>query len=54
MKKWNKYRNIVALEYVRLDIAMTVIYCYLEREKYKVLKFHINNSSYCEISASLF
>ena len=32
---------------------MTVIYCYLEIEKYKALKFHKNNLSYSEISASL-
>ena len=25
---------------------MVVIYCYLERENYKVLKFRRNNSSY--------
>ena len=33
---------------------MTVIYCYLERKNYKVLKFHINNFTYFEISPSLF
>ena len=32
---------------------MTVI-CYLERENYKVLKFHMNNLSYFETTASLF
>ena len=32
---------------------MTVICCYLGREN-KVLKFHMNNLSYFEISASLF
>ena len=31
-----------------------VIYCYLERENYKTLKFHGNNLSYFKISASLF
>ena len=51
MKKWKKI--IVALECIRLDIIMTVIFCYLERENYKVLKFQINNFSYFEISASL-
>ena len=30
------------------------IYYYLERDNDKVLKFPINNSSYFEISASLF
>ena len=33
---------------------MVLICCYLRRENYKVLKFHLNNSSYFEISASLF
>ena len=31
---------------------MVVIYCYLEREKYKILKFNRNNSSYFKTSAS--
>ena len=43
MKKWGK--NIVVLGYKRLDIIMTVIYCYLERENCKVLKFNMNNLS---------
>ena len=30
---------------------MAVIYCYLEREIYKLLKFHTNNFFYFEISA---
>ena len=30
-------------ENTRLDIIMVVICCYLERENYKVLKFHVNN-----------
>ena len=47
---WNKYKNyekneIKVMESVRLYI-MIVIYCCLEREK----KFHVNNSSYSEIS----
>ena len=33
---------------------MAVIYCYLERENYKILKFLMNNFSYFVISASLF
>lgn len=33
---------------------MVVIYCYLEKQKYKVKKFHVHNSSYFEISASFF
>ena len=32
---------------------MIVIYCYLERENYKVLKFHRNNSAYFKKCASL-
>ena len=31
-----------------------VVYCCLEKENDKVLKFHVNNSSYLEISPSLF
>ena len=33
---------------------MLVIYCYVERDSNKILKFHKNNSSYFEISAPLF
>ena len=33
---------------------MVVIYFYLERGNYKVLKFDVNNSSYFEINTSLF
>ena len=29
-------KNIAVLEYIRLDIVMTVIWCYLERKNYKV------------------
>ena len=47
-------KNIVVLEYIRLDIIMAIIYCYLERGNYKVLTFYFNNFSYFEISASLF
>ena len=42
------------MEYIRIDIIMTVIYCYLQRENYKVLNFHMDKYSYFEISASLF
>ena len=31
-----------------------VIYCYLERQNYKGLKFYMNNFSYFEINASIF
>ena len=36
------------------NIIMIVIHYYLDRENYKVLKFHLINSSYFEIGASLF
>ena len=32
---------------------MVIIYCYFERENYKVLKFHVNNVSDFEISVAL-
>ena len=54
IQKIEKWKNIVVLKYIRLDIIMTVIYCYLERENYKVLKFLLNNFTYFEISPSLF
>ena len=54
IQKIEKWKNIVVLEYIRLDIIMTVIYCYLERENYKVLKFLLNDFTYFEISPSLF
>ena len=47
-------KKTVLLEYMRLNIIMAVINCYLERENYKVLKFHIDHFSYFQISASLF
>ena len=34
--------NIAVLEYIRLDIIMTIIYCYLERGKRKVQCFEIS------------
>ena len=33
---------------------MVVIFCYLASENYTVLKFHVNSSSYFEVSAPLF
>ena len=51
MKKW---KQLVVLEYLRLHILLVVIYYYLERRYYKVLKFDVIISSYFEISASLF
>ena len=38
----------------RLYIIIAVIYCYLKRANEKVLKFHMSNSTYFEVSASLF
>lgn len=40
-KKEEKYSS----SRIRLDILMTVIYYYMERENYKLLKFHMNNLS---------
>ena len=51
MKKW---KSLVVLEYLRLYILLVIIYCYLEKEKYKVLKSYVNIFSYLEISISLF
>ena len=47
-------KNILVLEYIRLDILMAVIYCYLESEDCKVLEFHWKYFSYFEINAFLF
>ena len=33
---------------------MFIIYGYFERDNYKVFKFHMSNSSFFEVSASLF
>ena len=40
--------------YVRPYIMMKAISCYLEWDNYKILKIHMNNSSYFKISAALF
>ena len=42
------------MDYIKLGIIIVAIYCYLEREIYKVLKFHMKNSSCFLMSASLF
>ena len=34
----------------KANIIMVAIYCYLEKEKDKVLKFHVNNWSRIKIS----
>ena len=39
----HRSKQLVALEYIRLYIIMTVIYGYLERDNDKVFKFHMNN-----------
>ena len=28
---------------------MEVIFCYFQKEKYKILKFHVNNSSFFDV-----
>ena len=45
---------VVVLKYLTLYIKMAVIRYYLEKENWKVLKFHANDSSYFEIGASFF
>ena len=40
------------MDSIRLDIIVA-IYCYLEKEIYRVLKCHTKSSSYFEIRASL-
>ena len=46
---YKKWKLPVVLEYLSIYILMAVIYCYLKSENYKVLKFHMNYSSYFEI-----
>ena len=41
----NQNNQLVVLEYVRIHIKATIIYCDLEKIKGKILKFHINNTS---------
>ena len=53
-KQCKNAKNVLVLEYIRLDIIMTVIYSYLNRENYKVLKFHMKGFSYFVVTASLF
>ena len=50
-KQW---KNVVVLEYIRLDITFTAIYIYLDGENYKILKFHMNNLRNFGTSASFF
>lgn len=40
-------------EYFSLYIIILVIYCYLQRDMYKILKFDLKESSGFEISATL-
>ena len=50
LKKWG---TLLAPKYTRVDIIMLVIYCHLEKENDKDLKFKLHNFSYFEIIASL-
>ena len=50
----NEKKKSVVQEYIRQDIIMIVIYCCLDKEKYKVYKFPMSNSCYFEIRDSLF
>ena len=52
-EKMKKKKNVVVLKYIRQDIMMVVIYCYLEKENYKVFKFPMNTFCYFEIGDSL-
>ena len=36
MQTMKKGKNIVVLEYIRLDIILTVLYCYLENEYFEM------------------
>ena len=47
----NVEKNIKFLEYTRLDRYLNLE---KEKENYKVLKIHLNNFSYFEITVSLF
>lgn len=51
---WNDKMKITVTGYVRRYVMTTVIYGYLEWDNKKVLKFHVNNSSYFEIRTALF
>ena len=56
---WNKktYKKMKVASSTRIFKTIhpnNSLYCYLEREYYKVLKLHVNNSSYFEMSISLF
>ena len=45
-KEWINGKYIVGLEYMTLYVILTVIYCYLERESCKILKFYKSNFFY--------
>ena len=36
MQTMKKGKNIVVLEYIRLDIILAVLYCYLENEYFEM------------------
>ena len=50
MKIW---KELVILEKITLYNTI-IIFCCFQKENYKVLKIHVNNSSFFEISTSLY
>ena len=44
-----KCKPLVVPEHLTRYFISAVLYCYLERENYKVLKFNVNSSSYFKI-----
>ena len=49
-----KLKKLVVIDYLKRDIIIVVTYYYLERKNYKIMKFHMSNSSHFEINNSLF
>ena len=48
-----KLKKLVVIDYIKRDIIIVFTYYYLERNNYKVMKFHMSNSSHFEINNSL-
>ena len=48
-----KLKKLVVIDYIKRDIIIVFTYYYLERKNYKVMKFHMSNSSHFEINNSL-
>ena len=48
-----KLKKLVVIDYLKRDIIIVVTYYYLERKNYKIMKFHMSNSSHFEINNSL-